>query len=104
MTAALSSLLAVFSYQLNLPLPESGVSALSTHEGLNIALVVHIGCAIAGLTAFAVSAAVSGLYLITARKLKSKAWVLSSPRMPSLSVLDELNLKGLLVGFPLYMR
>lgn len=92
--AALASLLGLFAY-LIAPHHSGGLVGSG-------ALTAHISFVVAGLTAFAVSAALSGLYLIVERKLKSKQWVLSTPRLPSLSTLDALNLKGLLIGFPLY--
>jgi ABC-type uncharacterized transport system permease subunit len=69
------------------------------------ALYGHIALALAGLTAFSVSAGASGLYLWVERRLKSKTSRLrpaQGSRLPSLSTLDALCLKGLLVGFPLY--
>lgn len=101
---ALSSLLAVFSYQLTpAEVPRlTTVAQAGDVSTLDPALIAHIGCAIAGMTAFAVSAAMSGLYLMVEKKLKSKMWVMRSPKIPSLSTLDNLNLKGLLIGFPLY--
>ena len=98
--AALSALLAIFSYQLGVDQGSSG--SLSSPSVMPISLVLHIALAMAGLTAFAVSAAMSGLYLVVSKRLKSKKLVMGSGRLPSLSVLDALNLKSLLVGFPLY--
>lgn len=98
--AALCSLLAIFAYQLS---PHAPPALKVDHEGpMSWALIAHIACAIGGLTAFAISAAMSGLYLMAERKLKSKLWVLSTPKIPSLSTLDSLNLNGLIIGFPLY--
>jgi ABC-type uncharacterized transport system permease subunit len=101
---ALSSLLAVFSYQLTSPSFVDLVDQTQREDGstLDLALLAHIGCATAGMTAFAVSGAMSGLYLMAEKKLKSKVWVLQSPKIPSLSTLDAINLNGLLIGFPLY--
>lgn len=67
-----------------------------------LALYGHIALALGGLTSFSVSAGASGLYLWVERLLKSKQRPSSGARLPSLSTLDALCLKGLLVGFPLY--
>jgi ABC-type uncharacterized transport system permease subunit len=74
-----------------------------THSWGQGLLIGHISFVVAGLTALAISAVLSGLYLIVERKFKSKQWGLNTAsRLPSLSTLDALNLKGLLIGFPLY--
>lgn len=67
-------------------------------------LLIHIGLAMIGLIAFSFTAVFSVLYLIQARKLKSKnlAHIKSKKRLPSLHILDQLCLKGLLIGFPFY--
>jgi ABC-type uncharacterized transport system permease subunit len=99
---ALCSLLAIFSYQLS----PHAIAGSSVHDsstgGLSWALIAHIACAIAGLTAFAIFAAMSGLYFVVERKLKSKHVILGASKLPSLSTLDSLNLNGLVIGFPLY--
>lgn len=98
--AALSALLAVFSYQVGGDQGSSG--SLNTPSNMPLSLIMHIALAMAGLTAFAVSAAMSGLYLVVSKRLKSKKLIMGSGRLPSLSVLDALHLKSLLIGFPLY--
>jgi ABC-type uncharacterized transport system permease subunit len=98
--AAFSALLAIFSYQLA-PASDS-LGVLNDSADMPFTLALHIALAMAGLTAFAVSAAMSGLYLVVSRRLKSKQLMMDSGRLPSLSVLDAFNLKSLLVGFPLY--
>ena len=67
-------------------------------------LFIHIGLAMVGLIAFSFTASFSVIYLIQERKLKSKnlAHMKAKNRLPSLYVLDQLCLKGLLVGFPFY--
>jgi ABC-type uncharacterized transport system permease subunit len=94
---ALISLLAVFAYQL---VPASATATAGSE--LPTLLSIHIALALLGLTAFAISAVMSGLYLIVARRLKSKKLATGGARLPSLSVLDQLHLRGLLIGFPLY--
>jgi ABC-type uncharacterized transport system permease subunit len=98
--SALCALLGVFSYQLG-PKVDFLTHEVSSKE-LPISLVIHIAFALAGLTAFAVSAAMSGLYVMVSRRLKSKNFLMGSKKLPSLSTLDAFNLKGLLIGFPLY--
>ena len=100
--AALMSLLAVFAYHSTIR-PKLDVLPLGEGEGsLPFSLMLHIALALAGLAAFAVSAAMSGMYLVVAKRLKSKAFLMRGRRLPSLSALDALNLRGLLIGFPLY--
>ena len=94
--SALATLLATSSFMFSRP--------LSLHPDTSRwLLIIHIGLAMIGLIAFALTAVMSGLYLIQERRLKSKK---ISPtrggRLPSLFVLDELCLKGLLIGFPFY--
>jgi ABC-type uncharacterized transport system permease subunit len=97
--SALATLLALFSYLMR-PHTSDPLLIQGWSRGL---LIAYISFVIAGLTALAVSAALSSLYLIVERKLKSKQWGFrSASRFPSLSTLDTLNLKGLLIGFPLY--
>ena len=102
--SALMSLLAIFAYHSSAHLQAANDSLTSevSASSLPLSLIVHIALALAGLAAFAVSAAMSGLYLVAARRLKSKAFVMGSRRLPSLAALDALNLRGLLIGFPLY--
>lgn len=98
--SALCAILAIFSYQLG---PKIDLLAQPANvKELPISLVIHIAFALAGLTAFAVSAAMSGLYVMVSRRLKSKSFIMGSKKLPSLSTLDAFNLKGLLIGFPLY--
>lgn len=93
---ALISLLAIFAYQLVPSSETAGGSELPT------LLSIHIALASLGLTAFAISAIMSGLYLIVSQRLKSKRVATGGARLPSLSTLDQLHLRGLLIGFPLY--
>ena len=95
--AALASLLGIFAYQHT---PDK--LGLNPSEELSYSLIAHIIFALAGFTAFAVSAAMSGLYLIAERRLKTKMLTSHTRRLPSLSTLDKFNLRGLIIGFPLY--
>ena len=67
----------------------------------NVWLGLHIGLALLGYAALTLTFCTGVMYLIQERQLKSKhpgAW---SQRLPSLTLLDELNAKALLLGFPL---
>ncbi len=94
--SALATLMAVF--------------ALFSHPGqppadpnvVDILLRVHIALAFIGVTAFAFSTAVSGVFLMQARMLKQKARTELRRRLPPLGVLDNLALRGIVVGFPFY--
>jgi ABC-type uncharacterized transport system permease subunit len=97
--SAILALLAIFSYQLGL---NTSMTHLAQGSSLPLSLVIHIILAMAGLVAFGVSSAMSSLYLVASKRLKSKTFVLGSSRLPSLSVLDAWHLKSLLIGFPLY--
>jgi ABC-type uncharacterized transport system permease subunit len=67
------------------------------------ALYIHISLAILGITALSVSATMSVVYLWVERRFKAKQLrAQSGAKLPSLITLDQLSLKGLMVGFPLY--
>ena len=94
---AVSTLLATFSFLFAKP--------LALNPELNRwLLMVHIGLAMIGVTAFIVSGIFSGLYLIQAKRLKAKRPMrsLKTGRLPSLFTLDELCVKSSLFGFPFY--
>ena len=64
-------------------------------------LGLHIGLALLGYAALTLTFCTGVMYLIQERQLKSKrpgAWY---HHLPSLTLLDELNAKALLLGFPL---
>jgi ABC-type uncharacterized transport system permease subunit len=65
-------------------------------------LRVHIALAFIGVTAFAFSTAVSLVYLAQARMLKQKSKTELRRRLPPLDVLDQLGMRGIVVGFPFY--
>jgi ABC-type uncharacterized transport system permease subunit len=103
--SALISLLGIFAYQSSgrmISMAPDLVTPLISDETPPISLIIHIALALAGLAAFAVSAAMSGLYLVVSKRLKSKDFLMGSRRLPSLTALDAQNLRGLLIGFPLY--
>lgn len=61
-------------------------------------LTIHVTTCFFGYAAFAVSFGISILYLIQERKgipLQGKSW------LPSLSILDEINYKSIVIGFPM---
>ena len=62
-------------------------------------LSVHIGLAVLGLAAFAVAAAVAGMYLLMEREARRKRFGLIFERLPSLQFLDDLHRRLGLVGF-----
>ncbi len=62
----------------------------------------HIGLAFVGIVALAFAAAVSVFYLAQARMLKRKTGAKLRRRLPPLDVMDQLALRGLLIGFPFY--
>tara|TARA_B100001093_G_scaffold516261_1_gene594635 strand:+ start:922 stop:1689 length:768 start_codon:yes stop_codon:yes gene_type:complete len=63
-------------------------------------LWIHISLAFLGVVAFALAAAISILYLFVSGRIKRK---LSLPgKLPPLSILDNLALKIISIGFPFY--
>lgn len=65
-------------------------------------LRIHIGLAFIGVTGFAFATALSLVYLIQARMLKTKAHSTLRQRLPPLDVLDRLALRSIIIGFPFY--
>jgi cytochrome c-type biogenesis protein CcsB len=64
-------------------------------------LVVHIFLAVLGYAALALTFCAGVMYLIQDRQLKSKHPGTLYRRLPSLSLLDEMNMQALVLGFPL---
>ncbi len=62
---------------------------------------VHVALAFLGNAAFTVAFAVSVMYLLQERMLKSKKFPALFYRLPSLNTLDNINYKCLTFGFPL---
>ena len=91
--SALISLLAIFAYHSSSHVSSGHIPSNGEEKSLPLSLMLHIALALGGLAAFAVSAAMSGLYLVVARRLKSKNFLVSSRRLPSLTALDEQNLR-----------
>jgi cytochrome c-type biogenesis protein CcsB len=83
----------------------SGVSVATTVEMLpafqRLWLVVHIFLSVLGYAALALTFCAGVMYLVQERQLKSKHPGAFYHRLPSLSLLDELNGRALLLGFPL---
>jgi ABC-type uncharacterized transport system permease subunit len=93
--AALSAVLSTFSI-----LVSTGDGRLLTGPLADWVLWIHIALAFIGVTAFALAAAISTLYLVVSGRLKRKR---SIPRtLPSLNILDSLSLRTIIVGFPFY--
>ncbi len=83
-------------------LSADGSSELAKGSWANQLLRVHIGLAFVGVTAFAFSSAVSAVYLLEARMLKSSPTETLRRKLPPLTLLDGLALKGVIIGFPIY--
>ena len=64
-------------------------------------LLVHIIFAILGYAALSLAFCAGMMYLIQERQLKSRRPGPFSQRLPSLTLLDELNARALRIGFPL---
>ena len=64
-------------------------------------LMVHIFLAVLGYAALALTFCAGVMYLMQAQQLKSKQPGTLFHRLPSLSLLDELNAQALWFGFPL---
>lgn len=64
-------------------------------------LSLHIVLALLGYAALTLTFCAGVMYLIQARQLKSKRPGTWSQYLPSLTLLDELNARALLLGFPL---
>ena len=62
-------------------------------------LAIHVITCFFGYAAFAVSFGISILYLIRDRKEEAAAGL--SKRLPSTSILDEVNYKSIVIGFPM---
>ena len=62
-------------------------------------LPVHITVALVGMAACAAAALVGAVYLLMERQVKGKRFGLLFSRLPSLSVLDDLNRKLVVTGF-----
>jgi len=63
--------------------------------------LVHVGLAILGNAAFAVTCCAGSLYLLQERQLKSRHFGKMRFRLPALEQLDDIGLKSILAGFPL---
>jgi cytochrome c-type biogenesis protein CcsB len=64
-------------------------------------LWVHIGLALAGITAFVLNFAGASMYLLQERQLKVKRPGAFYYRLPALETLDRLTYRTLALGFPL---
>lgn len=62
-------------------------------------LTIHVTTCFFGYASFAVSFGISILYLIRSRKQSQKEG--SSKWWPSIAILDEINYKAIVIGFPL---
>ena len=65
-------------------------------------LTMHRTLSIIGYAAFAIAFGAALMYLIQENQVKSKKLGIMYFRMPSLEVLDDLNYKVIVIGFPLF--
>ncbi|MEO1268013.1 MAG: cytochrome c biogenesis protein CcsA [Myxococcota bacterium] len=65
-------------------------------------LAVHIGSALVGTAAFVLAAMTGVIYLIQEHNLKKKNFGPLFNRLPSVGILDRINLRIILFGFPVY--
>ena len=64
-------------------------------------VITHVSLSLAGVIAFTFAALAAALYLRQATRLKKKE-LTKLRRLPSLASLDQLSLRGMSIGFPLY--
>ena len=65
-------------------------------------LTMHRTLSILGYAAFSIAFASGIMYLIQEHQVKTKKLGIMYFRMPSLEVLDDLNFKVIMIGFPLF--
>jgi ABC-type uncharacterized transport system permease subunit len=65
-------------------------------------LPLHIAVNVVGLASFALASAAGAAYILQERQLKQKRLGGLFQRLPSLDVLDNVGLRAVLVGFPLF--
>lgn len=65
-------------------------------------LTVHIVSALLGSALFFMAAVTSAIYLFQERNLKRKAFGPMFQKLPSVDVLDQVNHRLIVVGFPIY--
>ncbi|MBT5029164.1 MAG: cytochrome c biogenesis protein CcsA [Nitrospinaceae bacterium] len=65
-------------------------------------LTMHRTLSIMGYAAFSIAFAAGIMYLIQEHQVKTKKLGIMYFRMPSLEVLDDLNFKVIMIGFPLF--
>lgn len=64
-------------------------------------LTLHIGANLIGLVAFALASVAGMAYMLQERLLRRRQLSGAFQRLPSLSVLDTIGLRAVLIGFPL---
>lgn len=74
---------------------------LSNPQMQNTWLYIHTRLSLLGMVGFSVAAVCGVMYLIQDRFLKSKRFTFLYYKLPSLDLLDELNRKAIVFGFPL---
>jgi cytochrome c-type biogenesis protein CcsB len=77
-------------------------TALVPESEVRFWLTMHRTLSIMGYAAFSIAFAAGIMYLIQEHQVKSKKLGIMYFRMPSLEVLDDLNFKVIMIGFPLF--
>ena len=77
-------------------------TALVPESEVRFWLTMHRTLSIMGYAAFSIAFAAGIMYLIQEHQVKTKKLGIMYFRMPSLEVLDNLNFKVIMVGFPLF--
>jgi cytochrome c-type biogenesis protein CcsB len=77
------------------------IKALPFFKDFSFWLPIHATLCFAGNAAFAVAACLGIIFLIQEKYIKSKKIGAFHRFLPSLGILDELNYKCLIIGFPL---
>ena len=77
--------------------PERGASTAASILGK-----LHIGLATIGVAVFAVAAVLAAVYLVAERQLKHRRFGALFRQGPPLAMLDGLNRRSILVGFPIF--
>ncbi|MBT5549737.1 MAG: cytochrome c biogenesis protein CcsA [Nitrospina sp.] len=77
-------------------------TALVPESEVRFWLTMHRTLSIMGYAAFSISFAAGIMYLIQEHQVKTKKLGMMYFRMPSLEVLDNLNFKVIMIGFPLF--
>lgn len=78
----------------------TGIGGASHYS--NLFLVLHVGLVLAAFAGFTLAAALSGLYLWQERRLKQRAATIFRRPAPSLTTLDRLAARTVVVSLPVF--